>query len=55
VRAVNGSGQTLANDGQWWYFVTANSAAFGAPASFGQEHAGQRDERAKTRRPTASS
>jgi alpha-tubulin suppressor-like RCC1 family protein len=36
VRAVNGSGQTLANDGQWWYFVTANSAAFGAPASFGK-------------------
>jgi alpha-tubulin suppressor-like RCC1 family protein len=36
VRAVNANGQALADGGQPWYFSTANSAAFGAPAGFGK-------------------
>jgi len=34
ARAVNGSGQAQANNGQWWYFTTA--AAGGAPGAFGK-------------------
>jgi hypothetical protein len=34
VRAVNASGQTQADGGQWWYFTTAPTS--GAPAAFGK-------------------
>jgi alpha-tubulin suppressor-like RCC1 family protein len=36
VRAANPSGQALADGGQWWSFVTANSTAAGAPGGFGK-------------------
>jgi alpha-tubulin suppressor-like RCC1 family protein len=36
VRAMNSNGQRLADGGQWWYFVTANSTAAGSPSSFGK-------------------
>jgi hypothetical protein len=55
VRAVNASGQALADGGQWWYFTTANSPAPAPPGSFGKSWAGQRREAGCRLRPTASS